>query len=114
MNDLPDLATWKQPQPEFSAIQQPMQSPAAPTAFSDANMSMGEALDVLHRRMDKLATRLKPVCRQPVPQAPTCGQPMPPKPLDTNSPVVITIRGWERTVNELADKLLEIENSLDI
>jgi hypothetical protein len=75
---------------------------------------MSDALDLLQRRLDALMSRLTPIRRKPVPQAPTCGQPVPPKPFDDRSPVVSTVSSWERTIGAMADKILDIQNQLDI
>lgn len=110
MNDFPNM-----PPPPAPWAGQPTEQPAS--QFDEACANMGDALDALQRRADTLTARLKPVTRQPKPEAPQLqqpGQPIPPKPFDASSPVVSAVRSWERTVSRLADKLMELELTLDI
>ena len=90
------------------------QAPVAPSNLDGARDNMSEALDCLHRRLESLTSRLKPVTRLPTPLAPTAGQPVPPKPFDASSPLLSEVCLWGRTINSLADKILELEKTLDI
>lgn len=102
MNDEIQQAPWLQ------------QTAKEPSNMDAATGNMSEALDCLHRRLDILAARLKPVTRLPAPLAPTAQQPVPPKPFDASSPVLSTIYSWERTISALSDKIIELEKNLDI
>lgn len=101
--------------PHSAALAMPMQQAPKPyTNLDNATSSVEDALDRLQCRLDVLVSILAPVTRKPEPMPPQVGQPMLPKPFDASSPVVSSLRGWERTINAMTDKLLELENSLDI
>ena len=102
MNDDLPQAPWLQ------------QTPKEPSNIDAATANTSEALDCLHRRLESLVSRLKPVTRLPTPLAPTAGQPTPPKPFDASSPVLSLIYSWERTITALSDKMIELEKNLDI
>lgn len=91
-----------------------LQQPVAPSNLDGACDNMSEALDCLHRRLESLTARLKPVTRLPAPLTPQVGQPMPPKPFDASSPLLTSVHSWGRSVSALADKILELEKTLDI
>lgn len=104
MNDDQEQAPW-------------MQAPVTPNTFDITCSDMSDALECLHRRLESLSARLKPVTRLPAPLAPMTQvgqQPMPPKPFDPSSPLVSSVRAWERNINALSDKIAAIADSLDI